>query len=183
MIDDYRTRLTPAFREEGDFVLLLGATRNELGGSEFLKVIHGMVAGRPPAIDLQAERAVQRFVLAAKAADLLRSAHDVSDGGMLVALAECCLLSDLGVTCPEMRPEPGQRLEATFFGESQGRFIVSASSRAVPELQTLAKKYHVEVQMLGMAGGRHLEFTNQVKVSLDDIREKFDNALAAWRST
>jgi phosphoribosylformylglycinamidine synthase len=181
LLDDYRTRLRVGFVEEGDFVLLLGAPRNELGGSEYLKTVHGLVAGKPPAIDLQNERAVQRFVLAANAAGLLRSAHDVSDGGMLVALAECCLHGNLGVTCPELRPEPGHRLDAAFFGESQSRFIVSAVSRNVPELQTLAKRFHVEVQMLGMAGGAHLEFSNQLKVSLDELRDAHENALLGWR--
>ena len=177
VLEDYATRLPAALQEEGDFVLLLGVTRNELGGSEYLNVAHRISGGKPPTIDLQAERAVQRYVLAANAGGLLRSAHDVAEGGMLVALAECCLWGNLGVSCPELRADSGQRLDALFFGESQGRFIVSASSRAVPELQTLAKRHHVEVQMLGMAGGTDLEFTNQLKVSLGTLRTGYEQAL------
>jgi phosphoribosylformylglycinamidine synthase len=177
LLEDYRQRLTPGLKEDGDFVLLAGATRNELGGSEYLHALRGLVAGAPPALDLDAERALQRFVLAAASSGLLHSAHDVAEGGMLVGLAECCLWGNLGVRCPELQTEPGLRLDAAFFGESQGRFILSASSRAVPELQTLAKRHHVDLQMLGMATGRDLEFENQFKVSLDELRDVYESAL------
>src|SRR4029077_12815905 len=91
VIDDYGKRLSSGLRAEGDFVLLIGSSHNDLGGSEFLKVEHGVVAGRPPALDLTREMAVHRLVLAAAQNGLLHSAHDCAEGGMLVALAECCM--------------------------------------------------------------------------------------------
>ncbi len=118
-----------------------------------------------------------KLVLAAAQSGLLRSAHDCSDGGMLVALAECCLLGGIGVRCPALQPEAPLRLDAAFFGESPGRFIVSAASRAMPELQTLARRHHVEISLLGMAGGQVLEFEGQLRLPLAEIRQAWEGGL------
>ena len=177
LLDDYTRRLEAGLRSEGDFVLLVGSSHNDLGGTEYLKVVHGMVAGRPPALDLTREKAVNKLVLAAAGANLLRSAHDCSDGGMLVALAECCLLGGIGVRCPPLQPETPVRLDAAFFGESPSRFIVSVPSRAMPEMQTLARRHHVEISLLGMAGGDSIEFEGQFKLSLAEIRQAWEGDL------
>jgi phosphoribosylformylglycinamidine synthase len=174
---DHRARLDPAFKTDGWFVLLVGETGNDLGGSEYMKTIHGQAGGRAPVIDLARERAAQEFVLSASAAGLLGSAHDVAEGGMLVALAECCLLGGRGVHCGALRPAGETRLDAAFFGESQGRFIVSAASRAVPQLQALARRHHVDLLLLGLTGGDTIEFEGQVRVPLAELREEWDGAL------
>jgi phosphoribosylformylglycinamidine synthase subunit PurL len=177
LIDDYGRRLTAGLRSEGDFVLLVGSSHNDLGGSEYLKVEHGRVAGRPPALDLTRELAVQNVVLRAAESGLLRSAHDCAEGGMLVALAECCLLGGVGVRCPPIRPDAALRMDSAFFGESPSRFIVSATSRAMPELQSLARRNHVEISLLGMAGGDSLEFEGQFKLPLSEIRQAWEGAI------
>jgi len=174
VIDDYARKLGAGLRTEGDFVLLIGSSHNDLGGSEYLKVEHGYVAGRPPALDLMREQAVNRVVLAAAQSGHLHSAHDCADGGMLVALAECCLLGGIGVRCPAVRPEPPLRLDAAFFGESPSRYIISVPSRAMPELQSLARRHHVELSLLGLAGGDFLEFEGQLKLSLSELREAWE---------
>jgi phosphoribosylformylglycinamidine synthase subunit PurL len=178
VIDDYAHRLEAGLKHEGDFVLLVGSSLNDLGGSEYLKVEHGTVAGRPPALDLAREAAVNRLMLAAAKAGQLRSAHDCADGGMLVALAECCLLGGMGVRCPALRPEAPLRLDAAFFGETPGRFIVSVASRAMPELQTLARRHHIEISLLGMAGGDTVEFEGQFRLHLDQIRQAWETGLS-----
>ena len=177
LIDDYGKRLSAGLRGEGDFVLLIGSSQNDLGGSEYLKVEHGLVAGRPPALDLARERAVDRLVLAAAENGLLQSAHDCAEGGMLVALAECCLLGGIGVRCPAIRPEVPLRMDAAFFGESPSRFIVSLSSRAMPELQSLARRHHVEISLLGLAGGDSIQFEGQFRLPLAEIRQAWEGAL------
>ena len=176
-IEDYAHRLQAGFKNEGDFILLIGSSQNDLGGSEYLKVEHGLVAGRPPALDLMRERAVGKLILTAARAGHLRSAHDCSDGGLLVALAECCLLGGIGMRGPAVTLEPPLRLDAAFFGESPSRFIVSAPSRAMPELQSLARRHHIEISLLGMAGGDTLELEGQVKVSLADMRQAWEGGL------
>ncbi len=174
LIDDYAKRLGAGLRAEGDFVLLIGSSHNDLGGSEYLKVEHDVVAGRPPALDLARERAIHRLVLAAADNGLLHSAHDCAEGGMLVALAECCLLGGIGVRCPAIRPEAPLRMDAAFFGESPSRFIVSLPSRAMPELQSLARRHHVEISLLGLAGGETIEFEGQFRLALADIRQAWE---------
>jgi len=177
LIDDYSKRLGAGLRAEGDFVMLVGSSHNDLGGSEYLKVEHGMVAGRPPALDLARERAVHRLILAAAQNGLLHSAHDCSEGGMLVALAECCLLGGVGLRCPAIRPESPLRLDAAFFGESPSRFIVSLPSRAMPELQSLARRHHVEISLLGLAGGNSLEFEGQFRLTLEEMRQAWEGEI------
>ena len=177
LLADYRKRLQAAFRAPGDFVVLVGETRRDLGGSEYLKVVHGQMGGRPPQFDLAREAASREFVLDAAGAGLLHSAHDVAEGGMLVALAECCLLSGMGVRCAGLRAEGELALETAFFGESQARFLVSAGSRAMPELQMLARRHRVELVLLGLVDGDSVEFEGQLKVGLAELREAWENAL------
>jgi phosphoribosylformylglycinamidine synthase len=174
LIEDYGKRLGAGLRGDGDFVLLIGSSHNDLGGSEYLKVEHGHVAGRPPALDLAREQAVNRVVLAAAQNGYLRSAHDCAEGGMLIALAECCLLGGTGVRCPAVRPEPPLRLDAAFFGESPSRYIISVGSRAMPELQSLARRHNVELSLLGLTGGEFLEFEGQLKLSLAQMRDAWE---------
>ncbi len=179
VIEDYGKRLQAGLRSEGDFVLLIGSSHNDLGGSEYLKVEHGHVAGRPPSIDLSREKTVQRLILSAAHSGYLHSAHDCAEGGMLVALAECCLLGNVGVRCPAIRPEPPLRLDAAFFGESPSRFIVSVPSRAMPEMQSLARRHNVELSLLGLAGGDSLEFEGQLKIRLTDLRAAWESMVSA----
>jgi phosphoribosylformylglycinamidine synthase len=177
LIGDYAKRLGAGLRAEGDFVLLVGSSHNDVGGSEYLKLVHGVVAGRPPALDLVRERAVNRLVLAAAENGLLHSAHDCAEGGMLVALAESCLLGGIGVRCPGIQPEAPLRMDAAFFGESPSRFIVSLPSRAMPELQSLARRHHVEISLLGLAGGTSLEFEGQFRLSLNEMRQAWEGGV------
>ncbi len=177
LISDYGKRLGAGLRAEGDFVLLVGSSHNDLGGSEYLKVEHALVAGRPPALDLARERAVNRLVLAAADNRLLHSAHDCAEGGMLVALAESCLLGGIGVRCPAIRPEAPLRMDAAFFGESPSRFIVSLASRAMPELQSLARRHHVEISLLGLAAGDSIEFEGQFRLPLAEIRQAWEGGV------
>ncbi|MFI5281565.1 MAG: phosphoribosylformylglycinamidine synthase subunit PurL [Candidatus Dormibacterales bacterium] len=177
LIDDYHRALGAGFRAEGDFVLLVGSSHNDLGGSEYMKVEHGTVQGPPPALELSRERAVGRLVLAAAQHGFLHSAHDCAEGGMLVALAECCMLGGIGVRCPGLRPEAPLRLDAAFFGESPSRFIVSVPSRAMPEVQSLARRNNVEISLLGLAGGGFLELEGQLKLSLSEMRQAWEGAV------
>ncbi len=184
VISDYRRRLTAGLQKAGDFVLLIGQTRSDVGGSEYLKVMFGQVSGPPPALDLAREKAVQGFIREAHETELLHSAHDVAEGGMLVALAESCLLGDLGVRCPALVGEGGLRLDLACFSESQSRFLISAPPRAMPNLQTLARSHRVEITLLGLAGGSELEFEGQIRLSLSELRQAWADGLEkALRST
>src|SRR5256712_3959813 len=177
LIDDYGRRLSAGLEKQSDLVVLVGAGPNKPPGRGEPEGERGKGGRAPPALDLTREAAVNRLILAAAKAGLLRSAHDWAEGGMLVALAECFLVGGMGVRCPALRPESPLRLDAAFFGETPGRFVVSAGSRAMPELQTLSRRHHVEISLLGMAGGQTVEFEGQFRLPLADLRQAWEAGL------
>ncbi len=124
VIDDVSKRIGQAFRTDGAVVLLLGDTRDELGGSEWAYATHGFLGGRPPQVDLPREQLLADVLLQAGGEGLLDSAHDLADGGLSQALVECCLLGDVGVriTLPE-----GDDPFVSLFSESAGRVLVSVA--------------------------------------------------------
>ena len=98
LIEDAATVVGKSFRAEGDAVVLLGTGRGELGGSEYLKAIHGLVRGVPPLLDLELEKALQGLLVRGVSGGLVKSAHDCAEGGLAVALAECCFGTAMGAT-------------------------------------------------------------------------------------
>jgi phosphoribosylformylglycinamidine synthase subunit PurL len=177
LLEDHGRRLQAGFAGDGDLVLVVGRTGGDLGGSEYLRVVHGQSGRHPPGLDLERERDAHELVLAAAAAGLLSSAHDVAEGGLLVALAECCLLGGRGARCATLVPEPGVRLDAAFFGESQGRFVLSAAPGSLPALRRLALDHRVHLALLGLTGGDALVFDGQLRAPLAALREVWDAAL------
>ncbi len=159
LLQDVRHATTQWFKGAGDLVYLLGETQDELGGSEYLKVLHGREEGCPPGLDLERERAVQAACRAAIRAGLVRSAHDTSEGGLAVALAECCIpvegepLGFSGVLRGSLRPE------AAFFAESQSRILVSVRPEQAGALEALARDHGVPCTLLGRTGGRTFTLT------------------------
>ena len=178
LLDDVEKRLTPAFRHHGDMVVQLGQTRLDLGGSEFLRTCVGRIAGAPPRLDLDLEKRTQAVVLEAADDELLRSCHDVSDGGLAIALAECCLLGGLGADCDAVA-EDGADPDVVLFSESQSRFIVSCAPRDVPRLRDLAKKHSVPSQVLGLVGGDTISLGRWLSISLDEAAAAWEGGLAA----
>ena len=152
LLEDASVALTPWFAREGDGVYLLGATADDLGGSEYLKVVHGRVAGRPPRLALPAEKALHELMAAAAAARVLRSAHDPSDGGLAVALAECGLRADGVGLGARIELPAGLPAHTALFSESPSRMIVTTGDEAA--LRVLADRHGVPVARLGTVGGR-----------------------------
>jgi phosphoribosylformylglycinamidine synthase subunit PurL len=159
LLDDLCQATTPWFKSAGDVVLLLGETREELGGSEYLKVTHHLETGRPPRVDLDREKAVQQACLEAIRAGVVRSAHDCADGGMAVTLAESCMSGPepgLGAT---IRLPGAMRPDALLFGESASRIVISARPDAVERLRAIARQHAVPCEEMGVVGGDHLRIT------------------------
>ena len=156
LLEEIGHATTQWFKRDGDVVVLLGETREELGGTEYLKVVHNREEGRPPRLDLARERVVQQACLAAIRAGIVSSSHDCSDGGLAVALAECC------VTAPEHRRGatleiPGEiRPDALLFGESASRIVLSVPPDQVERLRAFAREHGVPCAVLGAVGGDHL---------------------------
>ncbi|MCH7563193.1 MAG: phosphoribosylformylglycinamidine synthase subunit PurL [Gemmatimonadetes bacterium] len=149
ILDDVEKLTRHAFQSVGDAIVLLGDNTNELGGSEYLYVIHDLVAGPPPAVDLLGERRLQHAVLAAIQKGLVKSAHDVSEGGLACALAECALgegEAPLGVDVTLDDPLP---TAALLFGEAQGRVLVSCAANRAEKMQRLARDHGVPSRLIG----------------------------------
>jgi phosphoribosylformylglycinamidine synthase len=167
VIEDADCVVRRAFRAAGDAVVLLGDARDELGGSEYLKVEHGLVRGMPPALDLAREVALQRVLVRAATAGLACSAHDCSDGGVAITLAECCFDVGVGavVNLASVETSAASFGEvATLFGESASRAVVSVRKEQVEELIALAATEGVPAALIGRVGG------NRLSVSIDGRR-------------
>jgi phosphoribosylformylglycinamidine synthase len=180
LLEDAGRALRRSFAAEGDIVYLLGRTGPDLGGSELLKVVHGKIAGRPPRLDLGAERALHEMMAAAATEGLLRSAHDLSDGGLAAALAECSFGGFAGE-----EPGLGGRFDLpeelpphlTHFAESPTRMIVTTRDEA--RLRELAGHHGVPWARLGAVGGDRLVLSAQGRRLVDlAVREMHQ----AWMS-
>ena len=184
LLEDDRRPLTTGFKDEGDAILLLGETKEELGGSEYLKIIHKRKQGRPPRLNLPTEARLQQLVLEAHGLGLLKSAHDCSEGGLAVALAECCLADPehlIGATMTIRNPQSAIRIrpDALLFGESAGRIVVTCEPAQQRRLQALAATRRVPCAVLGQVGGPRLGLRPWVEVSVEELNRAWRGALAA----
>ncbi|MBA3637708.1 MAG: phosphoribosylformylglycinamidine synthase subunit PurL [Acidobacteriota bacterium] len=171
LIEDASCAITRAFRAAGDNVILLGETFDELGGSEYLKIVHGLVKGQPPRLDMVKERSLIELLGRAASAKLLRSAHDCSDGGIAVTLAECTF-DAAGVGCEVDVPAAATRLDSTLFSESASRVVVSATPEQTDAVLQLAKEAGVAARVIGQTGGTRLKITVAGQSAIDcDVRE------------
>ena len=172
--DDVSRRVGSGFTETGAQILLLGETRAEFGGSLWAWLRHGHLGGVPPAVDLEAERALAHVLVTAAARGLLAAAHDLSDGGLAIALAESCLSGGTG--CAIALPAD----PATFlFSESAGRAVVAVRSGAESEMASLCDQSRVPTLALGATGGSALEVSGLFAVPLDELRDVHRGALPA----
>ena len=164
VLDDASKVVARAFRGEGDDIVLLGEGLGELGGSEYLKVLHRLVQGRPPELDLDRERRLIELLVRAASAGILRSAHDCSDGGIAVTIAESAFDTG-GIGCSVDIPALNRAGDATtgsiadtgaLFGESASRAIVSVRPADRAALMQLASTAGVPAKLIGTTGGSRL---------------------------
>jgi phosphoribosylformylglycinamidine synthase len=155
LIENAERVMRRAFQAEGDVVILLGESQAELGGSEYLHVVHGLTRGTPPALDLQREAALQRVLVEGAAAGEIRSAHDCSEGGLALTVSECCFDTGLGVEVDVGAVSVAPELTdiATLFGESASRVVVSAAPEGTAALLSRAAAAGVPAAEIGIVGG------------------------------
>jgi phosphoribosylformylglycinamidine synthase subunit PurL len=174
LIDDADRIARRTFQAADDVVVMLGESRAELGGSEYLKVIHGLVRGVPPALDLAREAALQRLLVEGIAAGVIKSAHDCAEGGLAIALAECCFDTGLGVSVdvPGVEtPESSLADVARLFSESASRVVVSVSAHGLEDLLARAAAGSVPAIRIGTVGGA------RIRIAVDG-RQVVDESLA-----
>jgi phosphoribosylformylglycinamidine synthase subunit PurL len=170
------------FQESGDAIMLLGEGRGELGGSEYLKVIHHLVRGMPPALDLDAERALQALLVMLADDRLIRSAHDCSDGGLAVTLAECAfdtvgIGAEVSLEGIEVSRDAQLNTAAALFGESASRVLVSVVPEQVTAVLRHAAAAGVPARVIGQTGGSRLRMAVAGDIVVD---QSVDEAERVW---
>jgi phosphoribosylformylglycinamidine synthase len=172
--------ITQYFKDEGDIIVLLGSNKEELGGSEYLKVIHDIERGNPPEIDLNLEVRIQRTLLDAHKIGLIKSAHDCSEGGLAVTLSESCISNKDRKIGAVIDLNENMRSDALLFGETQSRIIITASSAKIDSLKNVLEGYKIPYTLIGKVGGERLIINNNSS-RLIDI--SIDNLNNAWRDS
>ena len=173
------------FRESGDAIVLLGGDRGELGGSEYLKVVLNLVRGMPPALDLEAERALQTLLVTLADEGLARSAHDCSDGGLAVTVAECCfdtfgIGANISVDAPEAASASAASVATALFSESASRVIVSVAPEELTRVLERAAAAKVPATVIGQTGGNRLRIAVAGQIVID---QSVDEAERVWSNT
>ncbi len=167
--EDASKSLRAAFVKENDMIALIGAESDDLGGSEYLKVIHDTVGGKVPMVDYNYERHLHSFLRAAVASELLRSAHDVSEGGMAVALAECCIMDRERMLGAKIAMDFGTRRDFVLFGEGGGRVIISYDREKEEDVIMLAKSLHLPIEVIGVVSGDTLQINQTIAAGVKEL--------------
>jgi phosphoribosylformylglycinamidine synthase subunit PurL len=175
LVHDVAHITTQEFKQDGDFIFLIGKTEKDLGGSEYLHAVHGQVAGKAPAIDLALEKKVQRLTLAAIQKGLVRAAHDCAEGGLAVALAESCITGQKGAV---IEIQTALRDDMALFAESPSRILVEIAPEHVDAFLSLAKEQDVPVEKLGQVGGEDLVISVNGRVKISD---RVKNLADTWK--
>jgi phosphoribosylformylglycinamidine synthase len=176
LLEDVEKHATAGFKTEGDAIVLLGTDSTwdsiqGLAGSEYLDLVHGKVEGHP-SIDLDLEVRTQAVCREAIEAGLVASGHDVSDGGVAIAIAESAIIGGIGA---EIDEAPGDRWDAAMFGESQSRIILSVPADDVTRLEAMAAASNVPLTVIGNVGGSSLKFGDAVSLLLADAEDAWKN--------
>ena len=178
LLEDVEQHVGVGFTRPGDLVVLLGAEQiaddaATLAGSEYLDLIHDLVAGRPN-IDLDLEMSLQRACVSLVREGVIRSAHDCSDGGLAVAIAECCIAGDTGF---EGEIATSGRWDVVLFGEAQSRIVVTLSPDRLSALKEICRAEGVPWTELGRTGGDTLRLEGLIDLPMEKIDDAWRNAL------
>jgi len=194
LVDDVRRVVQPGFKQEGDLIAFLGTTADDLSLSEYAATIDGVstdsmiVAGVVPALNLETEQAVQAACLEAAEAGLLRSAHDCSDGGIAVALAECCFSSlnheaiGAEINLPETAFGAPLSIATTLFSESPSRIIITFPAAARNAVENIATQKNCPLTLIGNVGGHNLRIAvgaaEAIAADIHDLENVWRGSLA-----
>jgi phosphoribosylformylglycinamidine synthase len=180
IVPDIEKCMSPGFKEEGDSILLIGENKDEVWGTEYLRIIWDKTKGLPPQIDLEKEKLVQEVCLEAIEKRLLRSAHDISEGGLAVCLAECTFLGEDRIGCTIHLEEP-LREDSLLFSENQSRIIVTAKPEDKENIIKIAQERKVPLFEIGTTGGERIVILHQKKkiidLSVEDSYHTWKNAI------
>jgi phosphoribosylformylglycinamidine synthase II len=182
ILQDVERHATPGFKREGDRVVLIGTFQPSLAGSEYLKIVHGTVAGAPPAPDLATEKGCSRVLRHLIAKGIVDTAHDLSGGGLAVALAEMALAGGIGMEFDRVEIEPllgGWREDAALFGETGASYLIALPEERWRDFEEALGEvsYEIAYDPIGRTGGDRLEVSGLIDIGLDELREAYERDL------
>ncbi|MFC7387300.1 phosphoribosylformylglycinamidine synthase subunit PurL [Sphaerisporangium rhizosphaerae] len=175
VLDDVRARVRHGFTAPDLKIVLLGDTRDEFGGSEWAHVAHGHLGGLPPAVHLEAERALAGVLVEAAGRGLVDGSHDVSDGGLAIALAEACMARGVGAAVQL----PGGDAFTDLFSESTARVLLAVRPESYDELADLCARREVPAYCLGTTGGSALTVEGVLSIPVEELRAVHEATLPA----
>ncbi len=164
-----------SLKSSGDVLLLIGTEAGHLGQSLYQQIIAGELKGAPPPVDLDAEIAAGNTIRQLIRSKHVSAVHDISDGGLLVAVAEMCLAGDIGVQLDAAGS--GLPPHAVWFGEDQGRYVVEADPRHVETISAACRDAGVNLRTIGQVGGQVIDLGNGEALSLSDLRAAHESWL------
>jgi phosphoribosylformylglycinamidine synthase len=174
LLDDWRKSATLSFKNKDEDIIVIGETKGWLGQSIYLREITGLESGAPPPVDLNVEKRNGNFVRALINAQRITACHDCSDGGLFVAIAEMALSGGIGA---ELQVAPYPYPHAFWFGEDQGRYIITASSAETKKIIEDAKASGIAIQKLGKTGGDTIKIGDEPKISLQTLKQSNESWL------
>jgi len=177
LVESLKHITTAEFKNDSDLIYILGEDYEEIGGSEYLNVIYNKVAGIIPRIDLQSEKDLHILLLKLIGKGLINSAHDISEGGIISALAECCIIDDEKPIGAKVKIPVKTREDFSLFSESQSRVIVSISPDKNDKFLEIASKCFTPYKLLGETGGKSLNINNNYDFSLERLIDLYYNAI------
>lgn len=179
LVEDIKNITTSYFKNEEDLIYLLGEDFEELGGSEYLKVIHNLVVGDAPKIDLEKEKKLHQVLLNLIKEKIINSAHDISEGGIISALTECCIINNEKIIGAEVNIPIKTREDFSFFSESQSRIIVSLSKEKEKSFLKMMNAMNFPFTFLGKTkSDKYLNINNKYKFDLNYLNDIYFNTIS-----
>jgi phosphoribosylformylglycinamidine synthase II len=177
LIEKLENITTSFFKDEGDLIYLLGEDFEEMGGSEYLKVIHNKVEGDSPKIDLTSEKKLHETIFGLISKKLIKSAHDISEGGILCALAECCIINEENKIGASVEIPVKSRADFSLFSESQSRVVISVPAGKKDELEKYLSGMRQSFTFLGKTGGKDLNVKGIIKIEVERLADLYYNTI------
>ncbi|MEO6694676.1 MAG: phosphoribosylformylglycinamidine synthase subunit PurL [Ignavibacteria bacterium] len=190
LIEDVNKVMTSYFKKENDVILLIGNwnfgfpegtsvnSKFSIGGSEYLNTVHNLVEGDAPEINCDLEKRLHDFVLKLIDMSLINSAHDISDGGIAVALAECCIMNrDNNIGC-EINFEYNRRKDFHLYSETQSTIIVSADNNLPEQIFKIAGEYGVDILKIGMTTGSRFIINNEIDLTFEELNNAYFHSIS-----
>ncbi len=177
LIDDIKHITTSFFKDQGDLIYLIGITKPEIGGSEFLKTFYDRIEGDIPEIDLHFEKKLIDTLLLLIRRGLIKSAHDLSDGGLAVALAECCVMNRKKKIGANISLNFTFREDFYLFSESQSRIIVSIDRDRRIDFEVILRENGIPFENIGLVGGDRFIIDDAINLDIPQIENAYYNSL------